>query len=1160
MLLVKRLLKSSLKHFIGKYLKDKSLLDNLEVVGKQIELKNVQLDTHQIYETSKKYLHDSFNRVTVESGNIDSITVSLSSELIDNVCIDGVHLNIKTNNSTIETGNSNESVLQSQFIEQSHSDSHFQSQFQTDSIFAFEEKEELSSDSRSSESVSDNISGNNSPLKDLFSKSKRNISLIAKLLKQLGNVNVVITNVRIEIDDFVISALTNKICIRYNSNHPNELFPFDCSLKLQGLNVTLNEKNILSDASIQLEIEQCYATIRSDNDIKMSIDNIVIGSVIKIFKHITKPLKRIQHITKQFKQHLREINANEGAEDITSTKYLKTIQLDMKQCEINYPVPQHIKDNNQGVNDNFVFYITGLNGDVALVPKKTVTVNIDCIGLNLSKQTWLSSRNVDIGFTYTNHIAGAGVGYNTQCSSDSDSEESFTDVVVAQSPFESDKVRLFNRVVKPHPVAPKLHRQSYTTQTQKSSNILIQLAAEYTNIDIQSIKVVDELYSIINNEIQQIIDLVKREDNQSKLNVENFKSIFQESIFEKEQTFTIDTSFRHLTLKDHKSTKLQCIAEELKLFCCNRYWFGDVVSLEIFDTADSVDKHGETYHTSIGKIIYSSFAGSIPLQHLSLDAKKIEINDIDRLIEVYKLVQLEPDEGVFDFYFRIFKFCIYHNKFYIKLHKTEIFNAKDCVTGHDQINVAANKLIVYANNSDRNVDIQYKFLSQFHIVQYTAVITPGSTFHKLSINDTDVLYTLGTEQIIHDLIDDIKNIVSSISNKSNPETVIPPSQPPQQSPQQSIHNSLIVDYAQHHHSNTEIPMFKCTILKFSCTFAHPNSPRDQVIVSIKKFGLDILDQSIDVECGLIEVIDRLSTSVWNKAAKLEDIKISKSEKFLSFSTKKQIHLNIDQDIIMFFAEFMPESENVTDRSIVNDSNRPSQNTKPDKRTNSEGISIHMSRLDLNVNYKHKHTPRDSPFYWLTILNFIPIRDSKIHILDFDAFNICNIEQFYTQYLTHVLKYVKKDLGGLIKGIKPIKPITSVVAEGCKLILVPVNAVRGQSIQRLVNQVRNITSRTTVSVLEIGGSLQTADYYQHRNGSSVFTNQPKTIKDGLVKGHKSFTDGMTTIVTFITDDNADLFQLPTVLVKPFTGFLANTFLGTCNQIDPSRYQRMKDRYK
>ena len=114
--------------------------------------------------------------------------------------------------------------------------------------------------------------------------------------------------------------------------------------------------------------------------------------------------------------------------------------------------------------------------------------------------------------------------------------------------------------------------------------------------------------------------------------------------------------------------------------------------------------------------------------------------------------------------------------------------------------------------------------------------------------------------------------------------------------------------------------------------------------------------------------------------------------------------------------------------------------------------------------------------------------------------------------------------------------------------------------QLTQQIKNITRKTTVSVLEIGGSLQTADYYQHPPNSSVFSNQPKNIKDGLSKGTRSFTDGMTTIVTFITDENADLFQLPSVLVKPFAGFLANTFLGVCNQIDPERYQRMQDKYK
>jgi hypothetical protein len=113
---------------------------------------------------------------------------------------------------------------------------------------------------------------------------------------------------------------------------------------------------------------------------------------------------------------------------------------------------------------------------------------------------------------------------------------------------------------------------------------------------------------------------------------------------------------------------------------------------------------------------------------------------------------------------------------------------------------------------------------------------------------------------------------------------------------------------------------------------------------------------------------------------------------------------------------------------------------------------------------------------------------------------------------------------------------------------------------LTQQLKSITQKTSVSILEIGGMLQTADYYGHQSGHSVFSNQPQTIKGGIIQGANSFTEGMTTIVTFITDDDADLFQLPTILIKPFAGFLANTFLGACNQIDPERYQRIKDKYK
>lgn len=1133
MMIIKQILKSGLKHFIGKYLVDKNLLDDLKVVGKQIELKNIELDTNELYSTSKKYLHDSFNRITVQQGVIDHIVVSLSSELIDNIYIRGVHLKIKTTNEDIDVVDAKENSVYSE----SHNNP------ESDSIFAFEDNKVTYSDDSSSTSTDENTS----PLKTLFSKTKRNISLISKILKQLGNVTILIVDINVEIDDFLITSKANKITIGYNANHPNELFPFDVNVNIDGLCVQLRgqDKSIIDYASIDINLDKYFVNIKSIRDIELNLNGIVIGTIIKLVKHITKPLKRIRYITKQFRQHMKEESGN------VDENTIKAIHLDVSGINVLYPI-SHSEEY------RFRLSLKNLKGDAAKIPKKIITSTIEEISIVLSEQTHLCTRGIELGFTY-NESGELDIDVGDGEASDED------DIVIAESPFDDDKLRLFHSVLKPHPVGCKQQRQNYSQKTRKTSNVLVQFLAQYTNIEFQSIKVVDEMYQIINEEVQFIVDLIKEEDANSKLDVEMFKSVFQESIFEKNQQFTIDTTFKHITVKDHTSTYLQMIAQDFKAFVCNRYWFGDVVNLDVIDHSKITPQNREHANTSVGHLKYASFAGSIPFKHISLDAKKVEIDNINKIIQAVKVLPMQQEGGVIDFYFRIFKFNLRHDKFYLKLQQTELFNAKDMLTLTDHVNVTCNKLILYREKEGG----EYKFLSQFQIVQYTCTnntrntLNTVGTTHKLSINDSDLFYTIGTHLVIGELIDTIKTIVSSVTYtkdlddnskgnkdaKATEEIVVDKTH-------ENTDIRIIDDYCNSKGAREkEIPFFQINILKYSCTFAHPNSGasnNDQVVVVLNRFGLELLENSMDITCSQIEMIDRLSTSVWNKAVKIKNLSISKSEGLLSIASKEYIRFNVDQDIILFFTDFIPTPSN-TETNIDEQQSTSSHEGK--------GLSVHISKLDVNINYKHKHTPRDSPFYWLTVLNFIPIRDSKVHIDEFDGFGIHTFEHFYTMYLKHSLQYIKQDLGGLIKGIKPIKPLTSVVAEGCKLILVPVNAVRGESIERLANQVKSITSKSAVSVLEIGGSLQTADYYQNNNsGNSVFHNQPQTIKDGLVQGQKSFTDGMTTIVTFVTDDNADLFQLPTVLVKPFTGFLANTFLGACNQIDPERYQRMKDLYK
>lgn len=1115
MIIVNRILRSSLKHVLGKYLKDKSLLDNLQIIGKQIELHDVELDTQEIYNSSKKYLHNSFKNITITEGIIDNITISLSKDIIDNIYIDGVHVTIQTS--------AGDKDLYASMI-QSHLSSSINEERVgvdqvVDSIFEFENSPDMKEDYSDS---SDNFSSeeeNELSLKKLFSKSKRNIKLITKILKQFGDINIVISNVEVSVDDFAIYSKSNKIMIRYNSASTNKILPFDYVISTKDVKLKMGDKVILEHVGCDMNIMSGFAEMSVKSDMKVSISEMVLSNIIMLVKHVSKPLKRIKQLHRAFK---KEVFSDSKLPKKLSS--IKTVRMHMKKCELSYPDPVCL-------DRKFKILVEGINVDIANIPTKTMTARLSKIQIIFSKHTFIISKNIELGLTYIKNTIMSTSSCDDVFDDSDSSEDGEKDQIVAQSPFEDDKVRLFNTVVKPHPIAPKKHRQSYTDHTQKNSNILLQFRAQYTNMEVESVDVLDEFYKIVDGEVKKIIDKVKEDVAFTFGDI----SALQESIFEKDQTFTIDTCFSNLTVKEH-TRELQIVSEQLKMFCSNRYWFGDMVKCELMNFDDD-----ET--NSIASLSYSSFAGSIPLQHLSLDTKKLTIFDLRKTIELYKIIPFQEDNGIFDFYFRIFKLYIYLSPFYLKMHKTEVFNSRDVTTGSEQFTVSSNKMVFYrqsdSSQPDPNVlraeDPEYQFLVQLCLAQYTISITPIKALHKLSVNDIDLLFTAGTEKYISSLFGQVKDIISSMGSDDIDE---------QCELNEELQFNIIDDYSSGKGvSQQRYPIFECDVLKTVCTFVHNGSPRDQAIISLERMNFGIFEDSFNIGCKTVEVIDRLSTSVWNKAISIKDIYVSYSKDLLSIITKQEIRLNVDQDIIIFFSDFIPTNDDENGNEDIN-----------------SDFCIHISKIDLAVNYKHKHTPRDSPFYWLTVLNFIPIRNSKVHIGEFDAFKISNVNEFYTQYLSHLLKFVKKDLGGLIKGIKPIQPMTNVISGGCKMIFVPVNVVRGHSIKRLTDQVRSITKKTSVSILEIGASLQTADYYGHKEGTSVFADQPKTIKGGLIKGTKSFTDGMTTIVTFITDDKADLLQLPSIIVKPFTGFLANTFLGACNQIDSDRYQRMKDKYK
>lgn len=1230
MLIVKRLLKSSLKHLLGKYLKDKQQLEDLDIINGQLELNKLEIDTNALYEASEKLMGDAFQKIRVKRMCIDHTVVSFSKDILSEIYIDGVHVEITTTEPRDDVSTTLSSASASAFVNSAddRNERNTKSKY-TDSIFPLDDESDTSEDSITSdeEDIYDVKRSQGIAYSDIniFSKAKRGVTLLTGLIKQIGNVNVVITNINIAIDDFTVESPFNKLVIRYNQKHANQTFPFDYVLSVTGITVKYKSKTIVSNFGFECNLENRSMTFKALHDTRIDLSTTVLKVIYRLIQHVQTPIKRLKHIRKQFKKEFNQTQVSVSSVHLEVSKIRAAIKLyrDGETVHVNAP------DN--GIRHESKYYVTcelnGYVGDILVTQPQpqphsqsqseqsksiTFTSKIDkfqirCKGIDTNKVLYnMCVRQLQIGLSRSDPACDDNVE-NTNVKITKGIQDLMRDVeytytesnreqTIALSPFEKDKVRLFNKVVKPYPVGNKQHRKMYNNRVEEMSVYVVKMSLSNGIIEMCDLRLlqpsVDGLMMCVNDicEVRSTMgeNMYAVDDNDNSNN-DNIKTCY-------------DISVNNFVVKE-LANRYEGVISGVNLHCSLGTGTYNYTSLDIAHALlTKVDETDNNRLKNILMLYTLALATDTPAKHLSVDANQVVLYDIAEFIKVYRMLPQPPksDERM-EIFIRVYKPCIYYDDFYLKLSKLEMFNAIDRSTGTDidQFNVASNKLILYRKikNEEKmyehskridNIedDYEYQFLLQLQHPQYVYSVN-----HVLTVNDADLLYLKDTHVYVLKFVDCIKSIIATIKGDEDSTIETETETKTKAEAEANIETvevkdtelfNVITSYGSEMQvttNNVVKPWLEVNVLKFQATMVDANNPRDQVLVILNKFAYSIGNNQMDFSCGLLEIIDRLSTSVWNKAVIMKDIgccyMYPAKSKMLSFATNGIVHLNIDQDIGLFLSEFF----------VSNDNNINEQGTSADEEDSEveqdvEPFCVHLSKFDLILNYKHKHTPAGSYFYLLTLLNFIPIRNSEIHIGSFDGYNLKTMKQFITEYFKHLLIYIKKDLGGLIKGIKPIQPLTKIVEGGCKLILIPVGAVKGQSLQRLAQQAKDVTRETTISILEVGGSLQTEDYYHthphahthpysqthpHSTTSqiqnkSVFSNQPQCLKDGVVQGANSFTEGMTTIVTFITDDNADLFQLPAILIKPFAGFLANTFLGACNQIDPERYQRIKDKYK
>lgn len=208
-------------------------------------------------------------------------------------------------------------------------------------------------------------------------------------------------------------------------------------------------------------------------------------------------------------------------------------------------------------------------------------------------------------------------------------------------------------------------------------------------------------------------------------------------------------------------------------------------------------------------------------------------------------------------------------------------------------------------------------------------------------------------------------------------------------------------------------------------------------------------------------------------------------------------------------------------------------------------SIRISEVKMRVNYRPSSGQGETE---VGLLKWMPIKEAVIKMQAFDGFGL-TIDELSVALGIHFMQD-KKNIARLFGGIKPIRAPLEIFKNVTELILIPMHPVSpgySNDVMGRLAQMRHISAKTIVSVLELVPSSE---------------QQPSGIKQGILQAGQTFQRDMNTIVAFVSGDNAntDLLDVPMMIIRPFTSPISSLITGVCNQLDPVRLERLQNKYR
>jgi hypothetical protein len=699
-------------------------------------------------------------------------------------------------------------------------------------------------------------------------------------------------------------------------------------------------------------------------------------------------------------------------------------------------------------------------------------------------------------------------------------DEDMASVTIACSPFDDDKVFLFRSQPIPQPIATSSCVENYKTH-QQSLNTR-QIEVKMSCIRTTELVLTDWTEMLIAaQKIAQDFMLASGATNSGA-------------------TFSVEVKIEH-SLRAHVAPFPLVVAHSPSFFKgTGEFWSGKVRQVSL--------GAGPT----IAEVRGLRVAGE-DLKRISVDVGAALISDLDAIVELIAfLPEFDPDQPPMDIFVHIKQTKVRANRFYcrdVRASNLDIFTSHNgtCFT------------ITAARAESKSTGA-----ASFYGLRATAV--------QITINEgeTPVRVSVATmEGVISN--DDLKDIIMLTGRSALQEEEQQHKDEDDEEAEFVLNRDDVIRNYMHGEIRRDVspvgvrkakafPKWKVTIrqsrMKLYMINRREHGHIELLVDLLKLRSMNDGTFIVNLERG--ECLDRIEESVWNKAVIIRglafqakrgghiQLRVGTSNSTKRFRTE-DVTLSLDQCFLDYVEQFIATI------------------TEPHHAAEKEGhqdedtvwlSSIQITPFKARVDYKPPKDPSHPvPLY----MRYLPLRSAVLKVERFNAFDVTGGGDLAMKFVFHALGKSGQNLGRIIAGFKPIRTPANVFRNATELVLVPLSATGG--LKDIIDQAKQAATRTAISVLELGPALNVRPV-DANNTVSVHSNQPRNIKEGFVRAGRVLRQDVTTVVAFITGDrrNVDLFDLPVMVLRPFTAPLTEILNGLCNQLDRERYRRLSDKYR